>query len=70
MKITTAQFKKLLTDALEEPGEEKDGCTPLNGEFVCHDDIPDMTPDGFSAHFTACGEESETFLVCILKVDL
>jgi len=64
-------IKNMMIDALEEPSKaDSKGHCILNGEYVCHEDIPEVPPDGFDRSFLVCGEgEDPVYLVCILKID-
>lgn len=53
-------IKKTMKSALKE-----------NGEWECHDDIPDEPVPPFDDHFTVIGEsERVVYLVCIERVEL
>lgn len=55
-----------MMNALETPGTFH----KMQGEFVCHEDIPEHVP-GFDEHFTVCRSEDEpVYLVCIQKIDV
>lgn len=59
------QFRNALINGIEERNDKGH----ILGDYVCHTDIPDETPLGFDAHFTACGEdETDTYLVLIQKI--
>ncbi len=65
------KIKILMMQSLEEVDQKG----IIQGEFVCHEDIPDSTPHGFDAHFTVCGDESNykkpvVYLVLIKKIQL
>ena len=70
------KIKHLMMESLEGQYKEfkdKNGTyhTICTGDYVCHEDIPFDTPQGFDAHFTVCGEkESQTYLVLIQKIKI
>jgi len=61
------KFRDYLINLIEIP--DKDG--HLQGEYVCHTDIPEKIPDGFDASFTVCGEdENYVYTILIKKIEI
>lgn len=66
--MTARQFVTLLIKKLETPTVQKNG-SAIADDFACHFDIPGDPALGHDFSFIACGEdETETFLISVLKV--
>ena len=50
--------------------EELDSKGVVQGEFLCHEDVPDECPMGFDDYFCVVGDsEKHCYLVLIQKID-
>ena len=61
---------KIIKKKMMQSLEELDSNGVVQGEFLCHEDVPDECPMGFDDYFCVVGDsEKHCYLVLIQKID-
>ena len=70
MKSTKNEVKDIKKKMMQSL-ELVDGKGYLQGEYLCHEDIPEETPIGFDAHFCVMSDREDVcYLVLIQKIEM